>query len=330
MGLREIKSFSSAFASRRWVAALVLGWAAALSSCGHAPTRAEVEAAPTSVAPVVPEVLPQVYDAAVGPELPVGPLPPEGFSPEKGYVLVLGPGMFRAMAYVGLLKEFHSRGLRINAIVGTEMGAVVGALYALKGAGSMEWALTKLRKDSFSDMPFITVGDKVAKGEVIKYFIGSNVKTSRLEDLKIPVFIALTDADGKPQPLTSHGPMAEILRDAVATRGLMKERAKDALWSATEYAPFPVSEAKALNLGRVIAVDVLTPSASQGEGSFEERVGHVMKNARERAESSLKDADSVIVVPVEGVGYLSFESRAELAYRGKTAAAKWLSNEGLK
>ncbi len=330
MGLREIKNFSSAFASRRWDSALVLGWAATLSSCGHVPSRSEVESGATPQVMESPAVVPQVYENAVGPELPVGPLPPEGFSPQKGYVLVLGPGMFRAMAYVGVLKELHSRGVLINAIVGTEMGALVAALQSLKGVASMEWAMTKLRKDALSDTPFIAVGDKMAKGDVIKDFIRSNVHGAQLEQLKLPVYVNLADSEGRPQPLVHQGPLADILRDAVAIRGLMKERTKGALWSAAESLPFPINEAKSLNRGRVIAVDVLIPSGPHGESEFEERIAISMNNARERAEGSLRDADGVISVPVEGVGYLSYENRAELAYRGKTAAAKWAAEEGLK
>ncbi len=258
-------------------------------------------------------------------------MPPEGFSPEKGYVLVLGPGMFRAMAYVGVLKELSSRGVRVNAIVGTEMGAVVGALFALKGAASMEWIMTKLKKDAFSDVPFITMGEKEAKGDSVSGFLRSNMRGARLEQLKTPVYVTLADAEGKPQPLVSQGILAEVLRDAVATTGLMKPRHKHALRSAVDAAPFPIAEAKALGLGRVVAVDVLTPPAPpEEEGGFEEKTFNVMKRSRELAEGPLKDADTVIHVPVEGISYLSIENRAELAYRGRAAAVKWADEEGLR
>ncbi len=47
-----------------------------------------------------------------------------------GYVLALGGGGARGLAHVGVLKVLQREGVKIKAIAGTSMGAVVGAMFA--------------------------------------------------------------------------------------------------------------------------------------------------------------------------------------------------------
>ena len=65
--------------------------------------------------------------------------------------IILGPGGFKSYAHLGVLREFEKSGFKIHAIVGHEWGALVGAIYAMKGkANDLEWQLSKLKK---SDLP---------------------------------------------------------------------------------------------------------------------------------------------------------------------------------
>lgn len=59
-------------------------------------------------------------------------LPLSGFAePERPRVgLVLSGGAARGLAHVGVIKVLEERGVRIDAIAGTSMGAVIGGLYA--------------------------------------------------------------------------------------------------------------------------------------------------------------------------------------------------------
>ena len=58
-------------------------------------------------------------------------LPTAGFAdsqPKTG--LVLSGGAARGLAHIGVLKALEERGIRIDAVAGTSMGAVIGGLYA--------------------------------------------------------------------------------------------------------------------------------------------------------------------------------------------------------
>ena len=50
--------------------------------------------------------------------------------PQPKTGLVLSGGAARGLAHIGVLKALDERGVRIDAVAGTSMGAVVGGLYA--------------------------------------------------------------------------------------------------------------------------------------------------------------------------------------------------------
>ena len=50
--------------------------------------------------------------------------------PQPKIGLVLSGGAARGLAHVGVLKALEEQGIRVDAIAGTSMGAVIGGLYA--------------------------------------------------------------------------------------------------------------------------------------------------------------------------------------------------------
>jgi len=55
----------------------------------------------------------------------------------RGFVLALGGGGGRGLAHLGVLAELEASGLRPSAIVGTSIGALFGAMYALDPDGEV-------------------------------------------------------------------------------------------------------------------------------------------------------------------------------------------------
>jgi hypothetical protein len=54
--------------------------------------------------------------------------------------LILGPGLYRTAAYVGVLKAFEKQRIPVQILGGVEMGAVVAALYAKsRSSNVLEW-----------------------------------------------------------------------------------------------------------------------------------------------------------------------------------------------
>ncbi len=60
--------------------------------------------------------------------------------------IILGPGGARALAHIGVLKQFHDKKVSVKGIVGIEWGALIAASFAQKGsAHEVEWQLSKIR-----------------------------------------------------------------------------------------------------------------------------------------------------------------------------------------
>lgn len=61
--------------------------------------------------------------------------------------IILGPGGARALAHIGVLKQFHDKKVSVKGIVGIEWGALIAASFAQKGsAHEVEWQLSKIRE----------------------------------------------------------------------------------------------------------------------------------------------------------------------------------------
>jgi len=70
---------------------------------------------------------------------------------DEGFILVLGGGGGRGLAHLGVLEVLQERHLKPDAIVGTSMGALVGAMYGLQPDAEqcIEQTLSFLKSDMF-------------------------------------------------------------------------------------------------------------------------------------------------------------------------------------
>ena len=131
---------------------------------------------------------------------------------------VFGGGGAKSLAHAGAWKALLEAGLRPSHIVGTSMGAVIGAAFA---AGSsyerlVEIALSLEKKD-FAALDAWSLAKGVFAGNILKpeplrRTIARLVPALRFADLKIPVTVTTTDLesgelvlfgpDPRPHPLT--------------------------------------------------------------------------------------------------------------------------------
>lgn len=76
---------------------------------------------------------------------------PQQQSPDvpKKVALILGPGGGKAFAHVGVLKALQQQRIPIDKVVGLEWGALMGGLFAARGAvHDMEWKLYKMEQQN--------------------------------------------------------------------------------------------------------------------------------------------------------------------------------------
>ncbi|HET7401039.1 MAG TPA: patatin-like phospholipase family protein, partial [Usitatibacter sp.] len=99
--------------------------------------------------------------------------------------LVLGSGGPRGFAHIGVLKVLEEQGVRPDFIVGTSVGAMVGALYA---GGYNAADLEKIAYD-MSMLRFFEVGmlsGKRMSGAGIQDYVNGCVDRRTIEELRVP------------------------------------------------------------------------------------------------------------------------------------------------
>ncbi len=95
---------------------------------------------------------------------------------ERGFVLALGGGGGRGLAHLGVLAELEAAGLRPDKIVGTSIGALFGAMYALDPDAGLciQRAQECLRSELFNslDLPVLE-GEEVDDDSWLARLVGA-------------------------------------------------------------------------------------------------------------------------------------------------------------
>ena len=131
--------------------------------------------------------------------------------------LVLGAGGARGLAHIGVIEAIEARGLRIAAIAGSSMGALVGGIYA---SGQLpayrDWALALTRTEVFRLLDFgigrpgLFTGDRLM-GE-LQEIVGAHM----IESLPIPFTAVATDLRAQREVWLTGGPLFDAIRASMA------------------------------------------------------------------------------------------------------------------
>lgn len=135
----------------------------------------------------------------------------EGERPKPPYRLgvALSGGGARGFAHVGALKALEEAGMKPDVIAGVSAGAVAAVMYA---AGvPLDEMLSLFTSTKFTDFarPSLIHGDGMFTLMRFKQFIEEATGIDRLENLRIPTYVGVTDLDhGEPAEF-HEGPLGE-------------------------------------------------------------------------------------------------------------------------
>lgn len=135
----------------------------------------------------------------------------EGERPKPPYRLgvALSGGGARGFAHVGALKALEEAGMKPDVIAGVSAGAVAAVMYA---AGvPLDEMLSLFTSTKFTDIarPSLIHGDGMFSLMRFKQFIEEATGIDRLENLRIPTYVGVTDLDhGEPAEF-HEGPLGE-------------------------------------------------------------------------------------------------------------------------
>ena len=244
---------------------------------------------------------------------------PRFVSPAPGshpkVALVLGSGGPRGFAHIGVLKVLEENGLKPDLVIGSSVGAMVGALYAAGvKADELERMAHKLNVMEFFE--FKMVGGGLSSGAGIQAYVNEKVGNRPIEALPTKFAAAATRVSDHKLVLFNHGDTGLAVRASSASPGQFEPvRVGDQAYvDGDEASPVPIRAAKALGADVVIAIDVSAYLDDTPEGVPE---AWKVKDER-RAKQIREEAQQADVLLHPNIGYYAGH---DAAYRKRVIEA---------
>lgn len=182
---------------------------------------------------------------------------PEHSTRPPRFALVLGGGGLRGYAHIGVLQAIHEAGLTPDIVVGTSIGAIIGAAYASGQSPDKLWHQANTQR--VSALADVTLqGPGFVKGEALANWANTLVRQQHIERFPIRFAAVATDLDhGLPYVIT-HGDAGEALRASAAIPGMFLpvRSSGPMLVDGGVTSLVPVLAARALGAEVVVAVDI--------------------------------------------------------------------------
>jgi len=238
--------------------------------------------------------------------------------------LVLGAGSARGLAHIGVLQVFLENGIEYDFIVGSSMGALVGALAA---SGTDLYLLGRLAEtmniNSIIDVSIPRLG--FIAGRKVEQFIRLMTKNKRFDELNFPLYAVATDLKKGEPVVLSEGPVWEAVRASTAIPGVFRPVIKDDVWlvdgAVTER--LPVEIARSLGADLVVAVDVTF--AENRQVKVRNTLDVIMQSIeimeRKIFENLVRDRADILIQPQVGdIPSSGFDRAEECIAKGREAA----------
>jgi NTE family protein len=174
-----------------------------------------------------------------------------------GLVLALGGGFSRGFAHLGVLDVLQTERIPISAIVGTSIGALLGAAYA-EGISVQDLCNLGRQVRVRDFLRFHPAEPGASRKDRLGLFIQEWFSAITVQELPIPTAIVTTDLDTAAPFVFTKGPLELALRASCAFPGLVKPVAYEGrlLADGCITAPVPTAIAARVFGGPVLAVNV--------------------------------------------------------------------------
>ncbi len=276
------------------------------------------------------------------------------------YVLALGGGGARGLAHIGVLKVLQKEGVRIGAITGTSMGAVIGAMFAYYAdATEVEEVFRKFLKSSFhekyartffllsEDPNALKEPEKTAArlGRRFLYLKAASthavfsrnilgeafrqlVPDVTFSSLRIPFACVAADLRSGVEVILSEGKVIPAIVASSSIPGFVEPAsvAGHVLIDGSTTSTVPVSAARQLYRGRLLAVDVSMElrRTERLETAFEIAMRSGEITGYYLTQRQLLAADFVIHPQVGRTTWSNFDKLDEMIKAGETAAKRFI------
>ena len=252
-------------------------------------------------------------------------IPPPPPQPAK-VAVVLGAGVSRGFAHVGVLKVLDAQKVPIHLIVGTSAGSFVGSIYASGiDAFHVQKMALAIQKDDVVDL---TIPDNgFIRGEKLENFVNKAVQNVTIERLKIPFRAVATNVQTGEEIVFVTGNTGKAVRASCSMPGIFQPvRIGDKTYvDGGLVSPVAVDAAKKAGADVVIAVDIAAGVArTLPQGILETILQSIDIMYVKIAAVQIRNAEVVIRPRVSHINSSDFDRRHEAILEGEKAAAEAL------
>lgn len=277
---------------------------------------------------------------------------PLGFSGPAGrrprIVLVLGGGGMRGMAHIGVLKAMHRLGIHYDAVVGTSIGALVGAMAAGRySIERMEELIRDIEKGDYFQLNFLKFLMKGARapsmyrGERFRERLQEILPAASFDELPVPFYCnAVRLETGGSVFWGSPGfreiPLIDAVYSSCALPGIFEPYGDGEF----HYMDGGIVDPVALRFARTLAPDIIiavdiTIKAAMKTPNYKSRVMSTLLRAFEIAEEVVAEqnlhmhVDYRVALIQPKVGHLArfdFQDVANVVRLGEEEALKTLTS----
>ncbi len=263
-------------------------------------------------------------------------------------VLVLGGGGMRGMAHVGVLKALHRLGIHYDAVVGTSIGALVGALAAGgQPIERMEEIVSKLQKEDYFKLNFVKFllkgvrASSVYRGDTFRERLDAILPRIGFADMRVPFFCnaVCLETGGLVfwgAPGCSDISLVDAVYSSCCLPGIFEpfERESYHYMDGGIVDPLPLRFARALRADLILAVD-LTVKATFKTPNYKDRVVSTLYRSFEIAEEIIveqllhmhADRRTVLIQPkVAHLSRFEFHDVSEVVRLGEEETLRVLTS----
>jgi len=249
--------------------------------------------------------------------------------------LVLSGGGARGLAHIGVLKVFEQEGIPIDMVVGTSVGAIIGALYAsglpISNIEQLahETGWDKLTNISRVSLLRLMVAEDLLSSEKLGRFLTRQMGTTRFDQLNKQFACVATDIRTGERIIFKEGELEPAVRASATIPGAfspVKYRHRF-LVDGGVIDNLPTDIAKLMGADIVIAVQVQTdPYIKEADNVMETLAQVIMLQGYETAHQREDLADFVIRPKVGDVSILELGRSKECIEAGLAAARSAISD----
>jgi len=236
--------------------------------------------------------------------------------------LVLGSGSARGLAHIGALKVLKRNKIPIDLVVGTSIGSLIGAVYALgmplgrieeKALATSWWQLADF---VMSKMGFL-------EGLNLQKMIKESIEEKGFSDLKTPLAVVATDIENGEEVVYTSGDLARVIRASCSIPGIFIPVRVDGrlLVDGGLKSSVPSAVARRMGAKFIIAIDVgFCVQKGRVSNIFQVVFQSIQIIGNELNRFQSKEADYAVRVHMsEEIDQMAFDRAGEIIKAGETA-----------